>query len=228
MADPKPKASGFSLDRLSLPGKVAVGAIMLVLIGVTYFVLFYGDVESGIEAARQQLDAKRAELLKAQESKKQYNRDVAEKARREQLLAKQKKILPDSSESPAFLSTIQNVATVSGIKLTSWTPMEEVPEQYYAKVPMGLTLVGRFHQIAKFFFSVGAVDRIINMENIVIGVDQQQAALQMKKVYRAGPGGLEEEEPGSDIAVECLATAFRALTPGESGSRRAKRKEAGH
>ena len=58
-------------------------------------------------------------------------------------------------QMPTFLSTIQDVATVSGINLTSWSPIEELPEEFYAKVPMKLTLIGKFHQVLKFFYGVG-------------------------------------------------------------------------
>ena len=53
-------------------------------------------------------------------------------------------ILPDESETPAFLSALQSVATVAGVNLTSWTPQEELPFEYFAKVPMKLTIRGKF------------------------------------------------------------------------------------
>ena len=39
-------------------------------------------------------------------------------------------------------------------------------QKFFARVPMKLTLPGKFHQIAKFFYGVGQLDRIINIENI--------------------------------------------------------------
>ena len=93
---------------------------------------------------------------------------------------------------PAFLSAVQNVANASGVGLTAWSPSPELPEEFYARVPMKLELVGRFHQIAKFFYGVGQLDRIINMENITLG---------------------EPKQDGEDVLLraEGLATAFRAL-----------------
>ena len=66
----------------------------------------------------------------------------------------------------AFLSAVQSAANVSGVSLSAWTPREKVPEKYYAKVPMKVELTGKFLQIARFFYNVGQLDRIINMENI--------------------------------------------------------------
>ncbi len=111
------------------------------------------------------------------------------------------------------------MATISGIRLTSWTPLDEEPKEFYAKVPMQLALEGKFHQVAKFFYGVGQVDRIINMENIVIEVLPVKAA-----------SGNEQLSPGEEtirVEVECLATAFRALRSEEGGGGGRKRKGAG-
>jgi type IV pilus assembly protein PilO len=93
------------------------------------------------------------------------------------------------------------VATVSGVNLTSWSPTEQVAEQFYAKVPMKLTLKGKFHQVVKFFHGVGQLDRIINIENILIKEPK-----------------LSGDEVG--VEVECLATAFRSVRPGETPTKR--------
>ncbi len=218
MAALKLKSAGSGLESLSLPGKLAVGLVFTVMVAAAYFVVFYGEVESNISAQHQLLQQKRTELDKAEEAKKVYNKDLAEKARREQLALKQKKILPDSSESPAFLSAVQTVATISGIKLTSWTPLDEEPKDYYAKVPMQLALAGKFHQVAKFFNGVGQVDRIINMENIAIHVIPSKSERSNEQL---SPG-----EETVHVEVECLATAFRALRAEEGGGGK-KRKGAG-
>jgi len=215
----KLKSPGAGLENLSLPGKLAVGLVFTVMVAAAYFVVFYGEIESNISAQEQLLVQKRVELEKAQEAKKLYNKDLAEKARREQLALKQKKILPDASESPAFLSTVQTVATISGIKLTSWTPLDEEPQEFYAKVPMQLALEGKFHQVAKFFHGVGQVDRIINMENIVIEVITNKAKSDNEQL---SPG-----EETVQVQVECLATAFRALKADEGGGGRKRKKGAG-
>ena len=115
---------------------------------------------------------------------------------------------------------MQTVATISGVKLTSWTPQDEEPEAFYAKVPMKLQLEGKFHQVAKFFYGVGQVDRIINMENIDIKINQQSAK-QREQELEASRNPLDEDSV--TVEVSCLATAFRALKDGEGGGSRKQR-----
>jgi type IV pilus assembly protein PilO len=206
----KPAAqTGSALDRLSVAGKFLVGLIFVALIGVLYFVFFYADLDAQISGAKQRYSGLQSELARAQESKEAYQKDLDEKTRRETLSQQQKKILPDDPEMPAFLQALQNTATISGVELTSWTPADEIPQEFFARVPMKLTLKGKFHQVAKFVYSVGQLDRIINIENI-----------QLKN-----PTNTEGDEVL--VEVECLATAFRAVKAGEQAAAANKRRQGG-
>jgi type IV pilus assembly protein PilO len=206
MAGLKRKSGGGSLDNLSLTGKVMVGVLFTLMVGVAYFVVFYGEIDGQIEGAQNALIQKKAALEKARDADAAYNKDLTELERRRQLERKQRNILPDESQAHAFLSAIQTVATISGVQLTSWTPQDEEAQEFYAKVPMELKLSGRFHQVAKFFHGVGQIDRIINMENITIKVKASA-----KPADDARPG-----EESTALEVQALATAFRALKSGET------------
>ncbi|APR81563.1 Type IV pilus biogenesis protein PilO [Minicystis rosea] len=191
---PPAAAAGSTLDKMPPIAKVGVGFLFAFLIGVLYFVVFYSDVDTDLTNAKRSEKGLRAQLAEAEKSREEYQKDADEKTRREQQAREQKKILPDDPEMPAFLATIQDVATVSGVNLTAWSPTEQIPDEFYAKVPMKLTLVGKFHQVVKFFHGVGQQDRIINIEDIRI----------------------KKEKPEADeVNVECRATAFRSTRPGE-------------
>jgi len=119
--------------------------------------------------------------------------DLAELTDRQQRQREFNKILPETTEYPAFLSAVQGVANVSGSICRRGRPWRKSSAQFYSKVPMKLKLVGKFHQIAKFFYGIGQLDRIINIEDI-----------SMK----------EPKYDGDEVTVriECLATAFRSLS----------------
>jgi type IV pilus assembly protein PilO len=181
-----------------MAAKVGVGAALAVLVLVAYYVVFYGDIQSSIKAAQGQERQLRSDLAEARKNEFAYQKDLAELTDREQRQRAFEKILPANTEYPAFLSSLQNVANTTGVSLSAWTPDEEVPEQFYARVPMKLELSGRYHQVAKFFYGVGQLDRIINMENISI---------------------TDPKREGDDIVVkaEVLATAFRVLSEPVAG-----------
>jgi type IV pilus assembly protein PilO len=188
-----------TLAKLPPIAKVGVGALFAVLIGVAYFVVFYGDLASSITAEKKTEERLRAELSDARKAEFSYQQDLTELSQRQQHQRELVKILPTETEYPAFLSAVQNVANVSGVGLTAWSPLPEAPEQFYSRVPMKVQLRGRYHQIAKFFHGVGQLDRVINMENISL---------------------TDPKAEGEDIVVkvDALATAFRAKPDAKAGA----------
>jgi type IV pilus assembly protein PilO len=188
---------GASLNKLPMPAKVGLGVALSGIVLIGYFIVFYSDVSSAINREVSREAELHEKLASARKAEFAYHQDLAELNDRQQKQREFNKILPESAESPAFLSAIQGVANVTGVNLEAWTPQEEATAQFYAKIPMKLKLSGKFHQIAKFLYGVGQLDRIINMEDIVI------------------------TEPKADtdeimIRAECMATAFRALPAPEA------------
>ncbi len=203
-----------SLTKLPVLARTGVAFVVLGLTGVAYYVVFYGELSSAIEAAKSREHQLKGELADARKAEFAYQKDLAELTDKQQSQRELNRVLPLQSEYPAFLSALQNVANVAGVQLTAWTPSPEVPEQFYVRVPMKLELLGRYHQIAKFFYGVSQLDRIINLENVNLG---------------------RPEVKGEDVLIhaDVLATAFRAVTDGGKGAggadkRGAAKKGAGH
>jgi type IV pilus assembly protein PilO len=180
------------MSRYPRLAKVGVGVLLSVLVGVAYFVLFYDEISEAIAKQKRDEQTLRADLAHVKQAEFEYHKDLAELTERQQRQRDLNKILPETTEYPAFLSAIQGVANISGVALQAWTPQEEVAQKFFARVPMHLTLQGKFHQVAKFFYGVGQLDRIINVENIALGQPKAQNDELVLK-------------------VECLATAFHTL-----------------
>ena len=199
------------LAKLPLIAKVGIGAGLLVLVGVAYFVVFYGDIASKIKAAEGQETKLRGDLADSRKVEFAYQKDLQELTERQQRQRELEKILPTTTEYPSFLSSLQAVANVSGVSLSAWTPQQELVEKFYARVPMRLEIWGKYHQVAKFFYGVGQLERIINMENIAL---------------------TDPKKDGDEflVKVEALATAFRAVSEAQSEKRdkRGDAKKGGH
>lgn len=181
-----------ALSRLNLAAKIGIGFALMVLSGVVYFVVFYGDLATDIKAEQGKERQLRDDLEEAKKAQRAYQMDLAELADRQQRQRELNKILPATTEYPAFLSAVQSVANVAGVSLAAWTPQDEAADVFYARVPMRLEFEGRFHQLAKFFYNVGQLDRIINIENI----------------------SMTDPTPKGDeiiLKVTALATAFHSL-----------------
>ena len=181
-----------SLGKYPLLGKSLVGFVLVALTAIAYYVVWFGDVSDAIEKQKKQEQSLKTELAQVKQSEFEYHKDLAELTDRQQRQRELNKILPETTEYPAFLSALQGVANVAGVQLQGWSPQEEVVQKFFARVPMKLVIVGKFHQIAKFFYGVGQLDRIINIENISLTQPKTKS---------------EEVE----LKVDCLATAFHTL-----------------
>jgi type IV pilus assembly protein PilO len=185
---------GISLAKLPLGGKIGVGVVFGVLVILVYWVVFFTEVSAKIEGANRQSGTLQQQLGEVQQSQATYLIDRDDLVMRQQRQRELNKILPADTEAAAFLSSLQQVSNVSGVSLRAWQPVDEQVQTFFAKVPMKLELSGRFHQIAKFVYEVGKLDRIINVENLDLA---------------------EPKVEGDEVVLKarCLATTFHTLQP---------------
>jgi type IV pilus assembly protein PilO len=185
------------LTKVPLAGKLGIGVGLSLLLLFGYWFVFYSDVASKIEGAQRQKAELKTQYVDQQQAQASYFADRGELALREQHARELNKVLPPDAQEDAFLSTIQTASNAAGIELKGYSPTDEVAQTFYSKVPMQLELSGNFHQIAKFAYELGKVERIINVENIVLA---------------------DPSISGDEIVLKahCLVTAFHALLPNGS------------
>jgi type IV pilus assembly protein PilO len=200
MAAPPAGAAGQSaLAKLPLAAKLGVGVGFAVLIAFAYWFIFYADVSKKIDSANNQAKQLKGDLTAQQQAQASYFADRDELALRQQRAREFNKVLPAEKQQPQFLSAVQQAAGTAGVNLITYQPLDEAPQAFYVKDPMRLEVTGHFHQITKFMYEVGKLDRIINMENIEL---------------------IDPKVQGEEITMKgkCLATAFhtKASTAGSA------------
>jgi len=100
--------------------------------------------------------------------------------------------LPNSKEIPSLLTSITTLGTKAGLDFLVFKPKGEVPKDFYAEVPVEITVAGSFYSVANFFAAVSNLPRIVNITNVNFA--------DVKPVnYRIV------------TKVNCLATTFRFL-----------------
>lgn len=102
------------------------------------------------------------------------------------------KELPDSREIPELLSSISDLARRSGLEIALFKPNPENLRDFYAEVPVSMSVSGTYHQVATFFDEVGHLARIVNINRIRM----QSPEITPERV---------------SIQTECTATTFRYL-----------------
>jgi type IV pilus assembly protein PilO len=100
--------------------------------------------------------------------------------------------LPNSKEIPSLLTSITTVGKNAGLDFLVFKPRGENPKDFYAEVPVDITVYGSYFSVANFFAAVSNLPRIVNISNVVFTDIKSINNRMMTK-------------------VTCLATTFRFL-----------------
>jgi type IV pilus assembly protein PilO len=100
--------------------------------------------------------------------------------------------LPNSKEIPTLLTSITTVGKNAGLDFLVFKPRGEVVKDFYAEVPVDITVSGSFFSVANFFAAVANLPRIVNISNVAFSDIRSVNNRMMMK-------------------VTCLATTFRFL-----------------
>ena len=100
------------------------------------------------------------------------------------------KQLPNQTEVAGLLIDISQTGLASGLEFKLFEPKNESPKEFYAELPINLSVVGDYHQFGEFVSGVAALPRIVTTHNIAIKPAAKGNAdiLEMKaiaKTYRA-------------------------------------------
>ncbi len=151
-----------------LPVKVVTIILLCVLVWVGGYYYFIKDKEAELAAA----EAKEENLKRSYELKyaKAVNLDAYKKQMKEMKknFADLLKQLPRKSEVADLLVDISRSGLVNGLKFQLFRPEGERPVDFYAELPIQMTVIGTYHQFGEFVSAVAALPRIVTMHNFTL------------------------------------------------------------
>jgi type IV pilus assembly protein PilO len=186
-----PKLQVGNFNQLPLVGKIFLLVAGLALLTSGYYLGIHMSIEEQIESAKRTHDNLEQQLKQAVDRQKEYLKLREEVSAREALDHQNLRILPITAEIPAFLDDLNRLAELSGLDMEKVTPNAESAQEFYLKVPVAISLKGRYHELAKFFYNISRLERAINMEDIAVDAIKS--------------------DTGGDVSlkVSVLATTFR-------------------
>ncbi len=185
------------LTKTPLPRKLAVLVGIVVLIAVGYWFVLYSALSEEFEDKRNQHATLLRQKQEAIQAKASYDRDRRRLDELKENFSLQILALPAETNMSSFLDNLNAQAELVGLEIQSVKPQNEQSTENYMRIPVELELSGSFHQLAKFFYLVGNLDRIINIENINLKTSNV-------------------EEAETILDAEVLATTFRSLQTNEA------------
>lgn len=174
--------------------KFIAGALLLVVVVALGYNFHLKDLQANLEG-------KQAEelVLKEQFSSKAFqaaNLDAYKEQMQEMevsfgALLKQ---LPSDTEVPGLLEDITRTGLGSGLEFEEIKLLPEAAQQFYIELPIQITVVGAYHDLATFVSGVASLPRIVTLHDfdLVPANDSGSSKLRMSilaKTYRYNDKG---------------------------------------
>ena len=152
-----------SILKLSTSKKILILVGILCVITGLYFYAFFNPRQEELKVLKDDLNKQIRELNES----KAVTRDLKKfKEQAEALnveLANALTQLPNEKEIPEILKNITSLGKESNLEFTLFRPKTEEPQQFYAKVPIELIVLGSYHNTGIFFDKMSKLPRIINV-----------------------------------------------------------------
>ena len=146
---------------------IGMGLLTLLILGGGYFFLVRGDIGK--------LHAQRAEEVTLKNQYMNVKREAMNlPAYRKQMkhldvvLATLMQQLPTSTRMPDFVTEVTQAGQACGLQIKLLQPRDEKAREFYAELPISLTVAGSYAQLGHFVGDIAAMSRIITLGDIQI------------------------------------------------------------
>ena len=143
-----------------------------------------------------QLDKLEEKLATAKKNAAELEKFQAKMQETESQFKMAMKKLPEKEEIPNLLSSISNSGQQVGLEFLLFEPRSEKKKEFYAEIPVVMSIVGDYHNTALFFDLVARLPRIVNIENIQITPTKNKKG-------------------GRDLSTKCMAVTYKFIEPSE-------------
>jgi type IV pilus assembly protein PilO len=181
-----------SIERLTRPQRIGIYAGVLVLIvGLSAWLLLWPKVDH-IELLEKQLVQVQDELAKAKKNAAQLNDWRNQMKKKEAQYKTVMRALPEKEEIPSLLAGISQAGKDSGLEFLLFQPKPESTKDFYAEIPVDISVSGTYHEVAVFFDKVANLPRIVNIRDIKMAPQSKQ-------------------DGGNDLVTTCQAVTYKFI-----------------
>jgi len=153
---------------------ITIFALVIILPTVAFYFLYYTDKAKEIKGLENQAATLRQEITTAKAIAAKLDEHLAEMEETKRLFAEASVLLPQKKEIPSLLTNISALGTNSGLNMATFSPGGERRQEFYAEIPVTISVTGPYHNIGTFLYEVSKLDRIVSAINISLGGGSMQ------------------------------------------------------
>ncbi len=153
---------------------------------VLYFTLFKSQNDHNTTAQHALEDKVREnnELESYRPKLKQMEQQLAEL---KQQLEIEQRIVPDEKQVDGFITMMDAEAQKAGVELRRYAAKDVKSQQYYTEVPFEMQLDGPYYSTLNFFDRVSKLERIVNVNGLLLSTTKNPAGSKAKHTYQYAP-----------------------------------------
>lgn len=171
------KQSGISMNSMTEPAVEKIASLSrvqriqvcvvtgILLIGFFSYFFFYPQYNK-LDALSNELRTTEKQLADARTSASQINRFRQEMKAAEDEFKISRSALPDKEEIPSLLTSISQSGHDMGLEFLLFEPKPEILKDFYAEIPVDITVSGYYHSVGGFFDKVANLSRVVTIRNI--------------------------------------------------------------
>jgi type IV pilus assembly protein PilO len=179
------------LGVLALAGIVGTGAL--------YYTVFKSQRDENA-SAQTKLQAKVRENAELEAYKPKLADIERQLASLKQQLEIERRIVPDEKEVDNFMRMVGGEARKAGIEIRRYTAKPVSAREYYTEVPFEVELDGPYYSMLGFFDRVSKLERIVNVNNLLVASTRKPSDAKAKKTYQYAPN--------ESVVATCLTTTY--------------------
>lgn len=186
--------------------------VALALMGGVFYMVFYSDLADQVgklEKVRANLEIQKSQYEEKKQKYMAFRAEVKKLLRKKKALLKE---LPTTAEIPSFLQSLHAQAELAGLNIKTFRKQKENNKGFYGEIPVRMAIEGTYHQITRFFYSVGNLKRIVTVRDVLLSAGK-------------GPGAANKS--GVLLDAKFVASTFRFIEKKAPPPRRRRRGKRG-
>jgi type IV pilus assembly protein PilO len=193
------------VENLSKAQRILISSVFFILIAGIFVYFFYWPKFEKINSLKTNLTNLEKRLSTAKRNAADLKKFQAKMKEAEAQFNMAMKKLPEKEEIPSLLTSISDSGQSVGLDFLLFEPKAEKKKEFYAEIPVAMSLRGDYHNLAIFFDQVARLNRIVNIRNI--------------QMSRAKGKGARE------LTAKCTAVTYKFIDePPKKASKKKKKK----
>lgn len=164
------------VENLSKVQRILISSVFFILTVGIFIYFFYWPKFEKIASLKTDLTKLEQKLKTAKRNAEDLKKFQAKMKEAEAQFNMAMKKLPEKEEIPSLLTAISDSGQAVGLDFLLFEPKAEKKKEFYAELPVAMSLRGDYHNLAIFFDQVARLNRIVNIEDIQMSLAKGKGA----------------------------------------------------